>query len=488
MGLRLYNVLNGKKEDFIPQDPKTVKMYACGITVSDNAHIGHAYQACIFDVIRKYLEFIGYDVTYVRNYTDVDDKIIINSRKAKENPLEYAEKYIKKTNEELDAIGIDRPTIQSRATKCIADMITFIEKLIKKGHAYVTDDGSVYFDVSSFPNYGSFTNINIDEELIGVRKEIEPGKRSDKDFALWKTAGDDEIYWDSPWGKGRPGWHIECSTMSMKFLGETLDIHGGGKDLRFPHHENEISQSEALTGKKFANYWLHNGLVKVNGQKMSKSLGNGILLQDLINEYDSDTIKLTFLQNKYRSDLNIIDGIFEISEKKIYSLYKMFEYIDNVGKNFKPNTNSEYYKEIKEKFISSMNDDFNTSLALSHAFDYIFKLSQMMSKKDAIQDMVDIKAGLIDIYKTLNLFQKDPSKVINNIKEKYLKINNISEQEILELINERKHFKSNRDYDSADRIRNNLIDSGILLKDTKEGTEWDVEISPKKIKMNKNIF
>ncbi len=481
MGLKLYNVLTGKREDFIPQEERIVKMYACGITVSDNAHIGHAYQAVIFDVIRRYLEFKGYKVTYVRNYTDVDDKIIANARKKNENPLEYAERFIEKTNRELDALAIQRPTIQARATDNIQDMINFISKLIEKGHAYVADNGCVYFDVSSFKNYGSFGHRNLDDLLTGVRKDVEPGKLDDRDFALWKSAGDDEIYWESPWGKGRPGWHIECSTMSMKYLGETLDIHGGGKDLRFPHHENEIAQSESLTGKRFSNYWLHNGLVKVNGQKMSKSLGNGILLQDLLKEYDGDVIKVALLQNNYKSDLNITEGMFENCEKKIYLLYKVFDYIDRVGKDYVSNKDSKYYKDIKEKFIEAMDNDFNTSLAISGAFDYISQLSQMIGKKNHVQDMVDIKAALVEIYNVLELFQEEPKIVLRNIREKYLNLNGITEEKILDLIEQRKQMKESKDYSSADKIREMLTNNGVLIKDTREGTEWDIEISPRKI-------
>lgn len=481
MSLKLYNVLTGKRENFIPQEEGIVKIYACGITVSDNAHIGHAYQAVIFDVIRRYLEFKGYKVTYVRNYTDVDDKIIANARKKNENPLEYAERFIEKTNRELDALAIQRPTIQARATDNIQDMINFISKLIEKGHAYVADNGCVYFDVSSFKNYGSFGHRNLDDLLTGVRKDIEPGKLDDRDFALWKNAGDDEIYWESPWGKGRPGWHIECSTMSTKYLGETLDIHGGGKDLRFPHHENEIAQSESLTGKRFSNYWLHNGLVKVNGQKMSKSLGNGILLQDLLIEYDSDVIKLALLQNNYKSDLNITEGMFENCEKKIYLLYKVFDHIDRVGKDYVANKDSKYYKEIKEKFIEAMDNDFNTSLAISDAFNYISQLSQMIDKKNHVQDMVDIKAALVDIYNVLELFQEDPKIVLKKIREKYLNLNGITEEKILDLIEQRKQMKESKDYSSADRIREMLTNNGVLIKDIREGTEWDIEISHRKI-------
>lgn len=479
MSLKLFNVLTGKKEEFIPQE-EVVKMYACGITVSDNAHIGHAYQAVIFDIIRNYLEFKGMKVTYVRNYTDVDDKIIINARKNGENPLDYAERFIKKTDDELDRLGIKRPTIQARATDSIPDMIEFIQNLIKKGHAYATSDGCVYFDVSSYEKYGDFSHRNIDDAIIGVRKDIEPGKRDDRDFALWKSAGDDEIFWESPWGKGRPGWHIECSTMSMKFLGETLDIHGGGKDLKFPHHENEIAQSEALTGKRFSNYWMHNGLVKINGQKMSKSLGNGILLQDLLAQYDNDVIKVTLLQNNYRSDLNITDGMFEMNEKRIYSIYKLFDLINKVSEGVAPNKESDTYLEVKNKFINAMDNDFNTSLAISYVFDYITQLSQMVGKKDRIQDMVDLKSAIVDVYDVLELFQKDPQPVLNNIKQKYLNINGITEETILDLIEKRKVAKESKDYATADEIRNQLTSNGILIKDTSAGTEWDIDISLKK--------
>ena len=272
MSLRIYNVLNRKKEEFEPIESGKVRMYACGITASGEAHVGHAYQAIVFDIIRKYLEYLGYKVTYVRNYTDVDDKIILKARKLGVNPTKYANDIMKSIDQDLAIIGVDRPSIQSKATECIEDMIEFIQKLIEKGYAYSTKEGNVFFEVSKFKDYGKLSHQDLDEQLIAVRKELEPGKQNEKDFALWKNAKDDEIWWDSPWGKGRPGWHIECSTMSMKYLGETIDIHGGGRDLVFPHHENEIAQSEALTGKQFSNYWIHNGLIKVNGQKMRKLL------------------------------------------------------------------------------------------------------------------------------------------------------------------------------------------------------------------------
>ena len=274
MSLKVYNVLTRKKEVFIPQEENKVKMYACGITVSDNAHIGHAYQAIVFDVIRKYLRYRGYDVTYVRNYTDVDDKIILNARKLKINPIEYAEYFINKTDKELDQLDVERPSVQVRATENIYDMIEFIQNLIDKGYAYVAFDGSVYFRVSAFEDYGKFSNRLIDESLVGVRKEIEPGKEDSHDFALWKSAIDDEIFWETPWGKGRPGWHIECSAMNRTAFGEQIDIHGGGRDLIFPHHENEIAQAQGFCGKIPAKFWMHVNFLKINGGKLSKSLNN----------------------------------------------------------------------------------------------------------------------------------------------------------------------------------------------------------------------
>jgi len=471
MSLKVYNVLTRKKEEFIPQDDKKVKMYACGITVSDNAHIGHAYQAVVFDVIRKYLRFRGYDVDYVRNYTDVDDKIILNARTKGMDPIAYAEMFIKKTDKELDELNIERPTIQARATESIDDMINFVQELIDKGYAYVAFDGSVYFRVSKFKDYGKFSNRLIDESLVGVRKDVEPGKEDDKDFAVWKSAGDDEIFWETPWGSGRPGWHIECSAMSRKFLGDTLDIHGGGRDLLFPHHENEIAQSEALTGKRFSNYWIHNGLVKVNGQKMSKSLGNGILLEDLLREYNSDVIKITLLQNHYRSDINVIDGIFDQYENRVYMLYKLFKTIDEY--DIEVNKDSEEYKLIENEFIDAMDNDFNTALVISNLFNYITLLNKLIKDKDK-QKAVNVKGAIKDMFNVLGLFQQKTDEVIEEIKSKHLKTNSVDEEYINKLLDERSEFKRNKDYQAADNIRDLLLEKGIIIKDSSNGTEWDI--------------
>ena len=476
MSLKIYNVLDGKKEEFVPLEKGKVKMYACGITVSDNAHIGHVYQAVIFDTIRKYLRSIGYDVTYVRNYTDVDDKIIINARKKGMNPLDYAEFFIKKTDAEFDELGLEPPTIQSRATECINDMIDFISKLIEKGHAYATPEGNVYFRVSSFKEYGKLSHQIIDETMSGVRKDIEPGKEDDRDFALWKAAGDDEIFWESPWGKGRPGWHIECSTMSMKYLGETLDIHGGGKDLRFPHHENEIAQSESLTGKQFSRFWMHNGLVKINGQKMSKSLGNGILFEDLLKEYNPDVIKMTMLLNNYKSDLNIVDGLFTKTEEQVYTFYKLINQVNKLKEDKVANKESKEYKEVEDNFRNAMDNDFNTSQALSYLFNYVTLINNAI-KENNIQTAVDYVGSIIDHYEVLGLLQQNPEKVINSIRNKYLSASGLSIDDINKMVEDRINYKNEKNYEEADKIRNTLAEKGIIINDRSKDIDWDIKFN-----------
>lgn len=480
--LKVYNVLNRKKEVFTPVSGNEVKMYACGITASGKAHIGHAYQAVIFDVIRSYLEYSGYKVTYVRNYTDVDDKIIIKARELGVDPRMYAEMIMAGIDKEFEELGVCPPTICSRATECVDDMIDFIRRLIDTGHAYPTEFGDVYFDVDSFPGYGKFSNRLEGEELLsGVRNETEPGKRNDRDFALWKHAGDDEIFWESPWGNGRPGWHIECSTMSMKFLGETLDIHGGGKDLIFPHHENEIAQSEALTGKQFAKYWLHNGLVKVNGQKMSKSLGNGILLEDLLRDFPGDVIKLTLLMNSYRSDINIMDGIFDSNESKIYDIYKLFAKIDKLAKEAGSVPDStqqgrDLAEKIRNEFTDAMDNDFNTAVAVANLFGYTAELQKLVAKNLA-GDALIVRDTLKEVYGVLRLLNSDPDDVIGRVKAKYLAKNGVSEKEADEAFEKWLAYKADKNFESADAVRNGMAEKGIIfVTERGGGAYWDVKI------------
>ncbi len=476
--LKVYNVLSGRKEEFISQIPGKVLMYACGITASGEAHIGHAYQAVVFDVIRSYLEYSGYEVKYVRNYTDVDDKIINKARELGVDPEEFAKVNMSSIDSDFARLGIKSPTIQSKATECIQDIIDFIAKLIDKGCAYPTADGDVYFRVNSFANYGSFSHrVDRDDQLSGVRKEIEGGKENSYDFALWKKAGNDEIFWESPWGKGRPGWHIECSTMSMKYLGETLDIHGGGKDLIFPHHENEIAQSEALTGKQFSKYWIHNGLVKVNGQKMSKSLNNGIVLKDVLDQYVSDVIKMLLLSNSYRSDLNVVDGMFDVLENRVFSIYKLFAKIDEAYKDVIPDYTCPYCNRIKDEFKNAMDNDFNTALTIANLNKYISDLTVFVNKgTETPARVVAIKNTILEVYGVIRLLNEDPISVVERIRNKYLDKNGITQSEVEVLLDKWNDARLQKDFQTADGIRAELSAKNILITLNKGVAGWEVAL------------
>ncbi len=474
MSLKVYNVLTRKKEEFVTEENNQVKMYACGITVSDDAHIGHAYQAVVFDMIYRYLMYLGYEVNYVRNYTDVDDKIINRARDLGIDASDYAKQLIEKTDEELAQLGVKPPTVLAKATECISDMIAFIEKLIEKDYAYVSENGDVYFAVATFPHYGKFSNRTLEKNVAGTRKEIEPGKRDEHDFALWKIT-DDEMAWDSPWGRGRPGWHIECSAMSMKYLGATLDIHGGGEDLLFPHHENEIAQTEALTGKQFARYWIHNGLVNINGQKMSKSLGNSILLSELLEKYNRDVIRMTLLHNSYRSYLNIVDGMFEENEARIYRIYQLFNKIDKMVDTHNLSADAETLQKIDEEFKEAMNNDFNTPVVFANLFNYISRLEKLIADEEIVE-AATLKECIIKVYDVLGILQQKPEKVITEIKDKYLAKNNINEEEIEKLIAKRQALKEKGEYNEADQVRTQLLNKGVVLRDTREKTYWDIVI------------
>jgi len=477
MSLKVYNVLTRTKEDFVTLTPGVVKMYACGITVSGDAHIGHAYQSVVFDVITRYLRYLGYDVKYVRNYTDVDDKIIANAAKTDENPIDFAEKYMAQTDKEMDKLGNERPTIMARATQCIDDIINFVQKLIDSGHAYVSEFGDVYFRLSSFPEYGKLSHIQIDKNDTGVRKDVEPGKQNDLDFALWKSAKPGEIAWKSPWGMGRPGWHIECSAMNLKYLGEQIDIHGGGRDLVFPHHENEIAQSESLTGKQFAKYWIHCGLVKVNGQKMSKSLNNGILLKDVLVKYDADTIRFALLRNTYSADIDITDSLFPESLRHVY---KMYSTLDSVKGQDYPNANKEKtdakITEIISEFEKAMNDNFNTLEVVAASFGWFNFINAELAKKTTEYDLQNIANKIKELFSVFNILQQNPSEYIEKIKTSVLQQNNITEQDIQNAINERANAKQNKDWPTADKIRADLLANGVVLKDSPTGTTWDVNL------------
>ena len=458
--MRIYNTLTGKKQDFIPLEQGKVKMYACGITVSGEAHIGHAYQALIYDIIRKYLEKIGYDVTYARNYTDVDDKIIAKSNETGIPADVYAKMMIENIDKEMARLRVDEPNLWLKATQSIEEIIEFVQTLINKGHAYPTEKGDVYFSVESFPSYGKLSHRNLEDAMNGVRIDNDEMKKNPLDFALWKSAKEGEISWASPWGEGRPGWHIECSTMNKKAFGEQIDIHGGGRDLIFPHHENEIAQTEALTGKQFSSYWIHNGLIKVNGQKMSKSLGNSLFLKDLLDEYSPETIKFALLQTNYRGDINVTDNLFPDADSHLYEFYKVIKAVEDKfgaldGEN----------EQIDKSFNSSMDDDFNTALAISNLFG-LFK--SLKAKINANDDSAKADANQIKkTYSLIGLFTTDAKDFIEYYEQKN-KGEEIPSQ-VLALANERVKARQNKDWALSDKLRDEILGLGYVIKDSKDG-------------------
>jgi cysteinyl-tRNA synthetase len=457
--MKIYNTLTGKKQDFIPLEQGKVKMYACGITVSGEAHIGHAYQALIYDIIRKYLEKSGYNVTYARNYTDVDDKIIAKSNETGIPADVYAQEMIKNIDEQMARLKVDDPSLWLKATESIEDIIAFVDTLIKKGHAYATAKGDVYFSVESFPDYGKLSHRNLEDAMNGVRVDNDEMKNNPLDFALWKSAKPGEPSWTSPWGEGRPGWHIECSTMNKKAFGEQIDIHGGGRDLIFPHHENEIAQTEALTGKQFASYWIHNGLIKVNGQKMSKSLGNSLFLKDLLDKYSPETIKFALLQTNYRGDINVTDNLFPDAQKHLYEFYKTIKAVeDKFGKADGENA------QIDEQFNRAMDDDFNTALAISNLFGIFKGVRAKLNSGDATAS-ADV-SQIRKTYSLIGLFTTDANAFIADYESKQEK-EEIPE-DVIALAEKRLIARQNKDWAMSDTLRDEIAEKGYLIKDAKD--------------------
>ena len=464
--LKIYNTLTRKKEEFAPINDGKVSMYACGITVSGEAHIGHAYQALIYDIIRKYLVASGYKVTYARNYTDVDDKIIAKSHETGIPADKYAEIMIAKIDKEMRALQVDDPDVWLKATCTMDGIIEFIQKLIDKGHAYATSEGDVYFAVESFPGYGKLSGRKLEDAFESVRIENEDNKQNPLDFALWKSAKEGEPYWESAWGKGRPGWHIECSAMNMKAFGDQIDIHGGGRDLIFPHHENEIAQTEALTGKTFAKYWIHNGLIKVNGQKMSKSLGNSLVLHDLLEKYHPEVIKFALLQTNYRGDINVTDNLFPDAEKHITGFYKI---IDSVYSTFGTQGEDVDHQGIQDSFKQAMDDDFNTAKALANLFGIFKKIKAKVNTGDktAVDDVLTLKK----VYGLLGFFRADPKVFVKaeEVEAKEESVQSDIPAEVLQLVKDRADAKANKNWALADEIRGKITALGYVVKDTKDG-------------------
>lgn len=497
--LKIYNTLTGNKEEFIPVRPGQVGMYVCGVTVYDYCHLGHARGAVVFDVIRRYLESKGMKVRYIRNFTDIDDKIINRARKEETTIEAVAKRFTEEYYKDMDYLGVERADLEPRATDHIEEIIEIVKGLIEKGYAYVIE-GDVFFEVSKFEGYGRLSKRNLDEMMSGARVEIDERKRNPVDFVLWKSSKEGEPSWPSPWGPGRPGWHIECSAMSIKHLGESFDIHAGGKDLIFPHHENEIAQSEAYTEKPFVRFWMHNGFVNINQEKMSKSLGNFFTIREILDKYDPEVVRFFLLSTHYRSPIDFSDKNLEEAKEARFRVYTMLGRVDLYLNDSSIEEKEEISEEdlwlqseinlFRKKFEEAMDDDFNTAQALGHIFELTRNINKFLDKKEIIRrggkkiislarDTLEEK-GLI-----LNLFQTKPEKVVivgaGNITLPSFKVTgtgsilSITENEINKKIEERKVARADKDWDKADKIRKELEEKGILLEDLPNETVWKVK-------------
>ncbi len=466
--LQIYNNLTRQKETFKPLVDGKVSMYVCGVTTYDLCHIGHARTYSSFDVINRYLRFRGYDVTYVRNITDIDDKIIERSNENGEAFNELTARFIKEMYKDFDAIGLQRPDIEPTATGTMDGIIEIIETLIEKGYAYVTESGDVNYYVPKFSNYGKLSKQDLEQLNSGERVEVNSEKRDPMDFALWKAAKPNEPTWNSPWGKGRPGWHIECSAMSKECLGETFDIHGGGSDLQFPHHENEIAQSEAANGCQFARTWIHTGMVQVDKEKMSKSLGNFFTIRDVLKEYRAESVRYFLMNGHYRSQLSYSQANLEAADSSLERLYTALRGVDfSVVKSYQATSEElELLSQAEAKFIESMDDDFNVPEVLPVLFDLAKEVNRL--KVTDMPKAATIAVKLKELAGVLSLLQQDP--------EEFLKSgvgdSDISDAEIDDLIQQRLQARADKNWAKADEIRDKLNQLNIELEDGAEGTSW----------------
>lgn len=462
--MKLYNTLTRTKEEFIPIEEGKVKMYVCGPTVYNYIHIGNARPFIIFDTLRRYLEYRGYDVTFVQNFTDVDDKIIKRGHEEQISPEEVANKYINEYFVDADGLGIKRASVHPRVTDNINEIITFVKELEDKGYAYEVN-GDVYFDTKKFEGYGKLSKQNQDDLEAGARIEVNSQKRHPMDFVLWKSKKEGEPGWQSPWGEGRPGWHIECSVMSNRYLGETIDIHAGGQDLAFPHHENEIAQSEARSGKPFSNYWIHNGYININNEKMSKSKGNFFTVRDISKLYDLEIVRFFMLSSHYRNPVNFSDELLSQSKAGLERLYNAKERAEFIISNLQESSITEDEKSLVEelnsyrtKFVNAMEDDINTADAIS----VIFELSRFINTNVSDKSSLEFAKKCLDEFNELTY-------VLNIVNKKQ---DDILDEEIENLIQKRVEAKKNKDFKLADDIRQELLEKGIILEDTRQGTKW----------------
>lgn len=493
MALRVYNTFTGEKELFVPLIPGKVGMYVCGVTVYDYCHIGHARAGVVFDIIFRYLKYSGYDVTYVRNYTDIDDKIINRANQEGTDYRTVADRYIQAFDEDMERLGLAKPTVEPKATDHIDGIIRIIEALIAKGHAYVSE-GDVYYAVETFPDYLKLSGRNLEEMQAGARVEVGDKKRHPMDFALWKGSKPGEPWWQSPWGNGRPGWHIECSAMSMEFLGKTFDIHGGGKDLVFPHHENEIAQSEGANGCQFVRYWLHNGFVNINAEKMSKSLGNFFTIREVLKKYDSETLRLFILSAHYRSPLDFSDQNLDEAQSGLERIYTCLASVDDIlnGESHSAEIAvienlSQVGLELQEKvdqfmprFVEAMDDDFNAAQALGVLFETVRATNRFLAETKEITPLslsliANVRHLFVEAGGMLGLFTASPAVWLERNKDAKAGQIDMAPDEIERLIAERAEVRAAKNFKRGDEIRDLLLAKGILLLDSAQGTTWNVK-------------
>lgn len=462
MGIKIYNTMTRKKEDFIPIEPGKVRMYVCGPTVYNFFHIGNARTFIAFDTIRRYLEYRGYKVNFVQNFTDIDDKMIKEANEEGTTVKEIAERFIKEYYTDADNLNIKRATTNPRATEHMDDIIEFVKDLVDKGYAYVVD-GDVYYETKKFKGYGKLSHQSLDDLEDGVRIEVDERKKDPMDFALWKAQKPGEPAWESPWGMGRPGWHIECSTMASKLLGDTIDIHGGAVDLIFPHHENEIAQSEARSGKTFVNYWMHAAYLNINNQKMSKSLHNFFTAREVLEKYSTDAIRIFLLSGHYRNPMNFSTELLEQAKSSTERIYNTMENLQHVVESGSDSNSSdgEFLKRLdsyKEKYIAEMDDDFNTADAISEIFNIVKDVNMNINENSSKSSA---KAALA-LIKELG----GPLGILQNVEKGSI------DEKIETLIAERQKARKEKNWALADKIRDEISGMGIVLEDTPQGVRW----------------
>jgi len=477
--MEIYNTIRRDYQTFEPLQPGRVGMYVCGVTVYDLCHIGHARSAIVFDVLFRFLRTIGYSVTYVRNFTDIDDKIIDRANLLGVGTAQLAEKYIQAFYEDMDSLLVLRPSIEPRATHHIQPMIEMVQVLLNKGHAYV-EEGDVYFSVETFPGYGELSGRRLEEMKAGFRVKVDEKKRHPLDFALWKSSKPNEPYWESPWGKGRPGWHLECSVMSNIYLGRTFDIHGGGLDLIFPHHENERAQSLCANGGQFARFWVHNGFVTVESEKMSKSLGNFITIRDAISQYHPEVLRLFLLSKHYRTPLDFSKEQVFREQNALLRIYRTLKRLEEIMGKHTMNLELEelfYHLQQVPGFLDSLSQDLNTPAAIAALFSAVKEVNGIMDGAKRQGDEASLRQlrdGILAAGKVLGILNQEPSQFFQEVAKSRQEI---QEEEIERLIEERTSARKAKDFKRADEIRDYLKSKGVILEDTPKGTKWRWDLS-----------